>query len=830
MSEHLVPFQPQLPSSPLTPPPQGGRPLAEDNEIQIRELWAVLARNKLLIALCILVVAGGVMALTYMATPVFRASATLRLDEKGPTAREFDFLAGVGDRGQLATEIEVLRSRTMMGEIVDSLGLQVEATASRAMPRDELIDSIRVTENAPYREYRLTPDGRGMKIEQSGTSVAGVARVDDGWVQVDSARFRLRPQAFREKEVRIRTVPRRKAIDDLRRAVNVSRPARDANVLVIRYEGTDPELAYKIPNLVAARFIAGRNLVMKTEARSTTAFLRKQLDTIALQLAKAELQLQQFRERQQIVDIEAEAGSSVSQIATLKAQRSEIETQRRSLGELLREARARSNGRDATAFAKLLAYPTLLNNPSSAQYLSSLLKLQDERATLLSRRTSADPDVIALTTRIAELQGQIVEFVSTYLSGLDQQASALDRTLVEYGSQVEALPAREIELARLQRQPKVLENVYSVLQARLKEAEITQAVEDPSVRVIDAAYLPLRAVKPNKRINLAMGLIAGLLVGIIAAFGRDRLDQTVHTREEVQAATGTVLLGLIPPIPGGTSPSRRIGRLASVSRALSANEDPALGASDRSAVSALPRVVVAGTDPQSPTAEAYRALRTNIAFAQPDRPLRSIMFTSAMPGDGKTTTTANLGVTLAQQDLRILLLDADMRRGTLHDIFGLPRAPGLSNVLAGAATGGDVIRRVTMSGGHSVDVVTTGTLPPNPAELLASDRMTRLLEELGRSYDMILIDTPPLGAVTDAAVLGTKSDAVVFVTRASATNRGSLAYAVDQLRHVRANVIGVVLNDFDSQRDTRYYSYGQYGYGYHYSYASGSADPQRSES
>jgi capsular exopolysaccharide synthesis family protein len=217
--------------------------------------------------------------------------------------------------------------------------------------------------------------------------------------------------------------------------------------------------------------------------------------------------------------------------------------------------------------------------------------------------------------------------------------------------------------------------------------------------------------------------------------------------------------------------------------------------------------------------EAYRTLRTNLAFARPNDPAKSIVFTSPRPGDGKTTSVANLAATLAQQDLRVLVIDADLRRGVLHRLLGARRKPGLSDLLVGTVKLGDAIQNVDAGENARVSVIGTGFLPPNPAELLGSGRMKDLLQQLEPLYDAILIDCAPVNLFTDAAVAGTQADGVLLVARAGTTSGGELAYSMDQLRNVRLPVLGVVLNDFDFKRDVRYS--GAYYYAPDYSYSAG---------
>jgi tyrosine-protein kinase Etk/Wzc len=212
-----------------------------------------------------------------------------------------------------------------------------------------------------------------------------------------------------------------------------------------------------------------------------------------------------------------------------------------------------------------------------------------------------------------------------------------------------------------------------------------------------------------------------------------------------------------------------------------------------------------------PATEAYRSLRTNINFARAASPPKALVFTSPMPGDGKSTTAANMALVLAQQGGRVILVDADMRRGVLHEMFGQRVEPGLANVLVGAAPVSEVLRTIPLDGGRALDFIPSGLRPPNPAELLSSEAMTRFLREMGDRYDAIVFDAPPLNLVTDAALLGTLADGVVLVARAGVTEEEPLQFAMDQVERVRAPLLGTVLNGVDERRQA-YYGGGAHGY------------------
>jgi tyrosine-protein kinase Etk/Wzc len=298
-------------------------------------------------------------------------------------------------------------------------------------------------------------------------------------------------------------------------------------------------------------------------------------------------------------------------------------------------------------------------------------------------------------------------------------------------------------------------------------------------------------------LSLGLALVVGLVLGAGSAFAREHLDTRVRSREDLQLIMpGVPILGIIPRIQAAHVRASWLPRLHAPQTLPAAR------------VNGFQARLIAVHDPRSPISEAYRSLRTNITFSRPERTPKTLVFTSPTPGEGKSTSTENLAATLAQQGLRCVLLDADLRRGVLHEVLDLGREPGLSNVLLGTCRVEDARSAITLENGATFDFVPTGTLPPNPAELLGSERMRAVLSGLAEQYDAVLLDAPPLNLVTDAAVLGTVADGVIIVARAGFTDRGALEYAVEQLNVVRAPILGTVLNDIDQKRDRYYGGYG----------------------
>jgi capsular exopolysaccharide synthesis family protein len=312
--------------------------------------------------------------------------------------------------------------------------------------------------------------------------------------------------------------------------------------------------------------------------------------------------------------------------------------------------------------------------------------------------------------------------------------------------------------------------------------------------VIDEALLPLGPVSPDVRTNVMIAGGLGLLVGVLGAFLFDSLDDTLRTTDDVELFSGLLSIGAIPHFQSSskTGTPKDMG------------EEPG----ER-------RRLISITAPASPTAEAYRALRSSILLSAIDNPLRTLVITSAFMSEGKSTLSANIAVMLAQRGERVLIVDADLRRSTLHLLFGLRRpAQGLTNLLSRQTDESVILHPVTQV--PSLAYLPAGAVPPNPAELLASHRMAEMMRQWSEQYDRVIIDTAPILAVSDSLAPAARADSVLLVVRAGVTRKKALMRTREMLRRVNAHLLGAVVNDIDMRKDSYYNYSGPYTYGYGY--------------
>lgn len=388
-----------------------------------------------------------------------------------------------------------------------------------------------------------------------------------------------------------------------------------------------------------------------------------------------------------------------------------------------------------------------------------------------------------------------VLFSNVEIIALETKTTEYKQLVDQYVDQLNRLPERSLKYAGLDRERQVNEKYYILMKTKYQESRITEASKMSNVRIVDPAIPPERPVKPKKKLNLMLGLFIGLGLGVGIAFIKEFLDHSVRTTEDLQKF-GLSVVSIIPTI--------------NVKSAVEKAQKVSNGVENQEGEFSLKARLVSHYDPKSSVAESYRTLRTNIQFMSPDKPMKSILVSSAGPGDGKSTTVANLAITFANLGKKTLLIDADLRKPILHKVFDVQRSPGLVHVIVEELNDNDIIQKTGIS---DLYIVTSGDIPPNPSELLASQKLRDFLERMKDKFEIVLLDSPPIIAVTDASILSRVSDAIMLVVKAGSTDTRVLGRALELLSQVGCNLIGATLNCVDISS-----GYGSYSYYYNYYY------------
>jgi capsular exopolysaccharide synthesis family protein len=777
------------------PPTQS--PFDEPNqEIDLRRAWQTVARSAWIIVVCVgLAVAAAVVAARRI-VPQYNAEATVRLEDptrNGTSAAMMYF--GTDNTGSLAMASEVITSRTLASEVVDTLGLRLYVVQPPRVVRSTLIAHARLASDAPSVQYSIAkvPAGHEVRVLPAD-SVLGVFP-DTGALHLLGGTVTLSAEGKQLPRLVLAVDSRVAMAEQLRGAINVQPTNKDANVLAISYTGPDSQLVRDIPNAVAHAFVRRRMELDQGGVQQRMEYLRRQRATLAADVADAEGAIRSYLEKEGISGVADEQQALQTQLLSLETTKRELQSKREDIARALLPLSGTDTLKARDLFLeKLLTTEAFQRSGIATAEVTHYQQLLQNRADLVTRRVPTSREVLELDKSIRQSQDDIRRSTETFLANMAQEMAALQPRIDALQASLKKVPEQTIEFQKLERNRHIVEEMITLIEGQLKDAEIQAAVTDSTATMLDEAVSPSPQGGSSTTLIYAVGMFSGLLVGVFVAFMRDWLDTTVRTEQDLASIVGVAVVGTIP-------------NLQQQARSVGYRLPPPAGTDEKPAT---------GREYQTPAAEAYRTLRTNLNYLTPPRPPHVIVITSALPGDGKTTTAVNLAVTLAHQGQRVILIDAETRRGTVHDLFGIPPAPGFFDLMYGQASPGECIRRVEMEGGGTLDVLPLGSAPSvNPADLLVAGRLQPLFERLRPQYDYVIIDTPPLNLFTDGALIGAHADALLLVARADKTDRDELRYAVQQLRNVNVTLAGTILNDVEFRRGSRY----RMGYGYYYDYA-----------
>lgn len=581
-------------------------------------------------------------------------------------------------------------------------------------------------------------------------------------------------------------------------------PVKKSRLVELKFEDADPERARRILTTVADAYIEQTLETSMTDISSASTWLQDQLGKLKGELESNEIKLHDFKKDKRLLSVSLDDQSNMlaGEMEQLNGALTEARTKRARLAARVAQlAQIDRNDPSKLPATELLESPTL--KELRARYLSAESDLSSMKS---AGRGDNHPEVLSATTaaqgaRIALLEeiANILEASKRDLAAADQEIGSLAGLYAAAEQRAFDLNLLEIEYKRLARAKENTERLHTIVLERSKESELSSQMRFNNVSVVDRALTPLQPIRPRKGLTMGLGALGGVLLGFGLVVLRERLDRRIRGSEDAELLLGLTCLGTIPhaaPAPGPSRISLAPGRRA---RPVEGTASPELWVHQH---------------PTSAFAEAIRALRTNLLFSSPDRPYRKILVTSASPTDGKTTVATSLAISLARTGKSVLLVDADLRRPRLSRVFSLGQeSQGVTSVVLEPELFASAICRTDV---ENLAVLPTGTLPPNPAELLHSVAFERLLTMAGENFERVVIDSPPLVAVTDAAILSRFVDTTLLVTRSGSTRKDHAKKAARALRDVGSKVAGMVLNGVSA-------SGGAYGY---YEYYGGSEYPK----
>ena len=801
----LVPYRP----SGYTPPPREvispgypeGYVEPQSDTAGIREYVAIVRRQIWLVLAVVIIVVGPTVYSVMQIAPRYRAVSTIRLADDsrrqlaGDQQSPFDVIGRETDL--LQSQIQILTSEAVAAEAVEQSGLRLRPAPK--MPFVDEMTNIKVADSATADSISLS-FGPTSVIATSRRTQASAAYGQP--LEIEGVSFTVTQRPPISSTV-MQVVSKEDATGEALSGFSAN-PRPKTDIIDLSYVGLEPHQARRMTNALALAFQAHNAVTSQLQSKRRRIFLEGQLKQTDSMLSAATGAYSNYRSRQQVFSSKEKASAQERALVDIDVKRADLDAERRTYEALLAQASRPGESSDAS-LRSLVSSPGIAANPVIQQLYSQLSAYESARDSLTTAGAApSNPEVIALTSRINTTTDRLMSAVRSQINSIKARLQSMDNLRATSSSQIAAAPATETEEGQLSEQVQTIQKMSEELQGELQRAKMAEAVEAGQVEIVDLAK-PGGAIPSGGTRKVALGVVVALLLGIGLAIVVDGMNTSIRRRTDIERMLQVPGLAVIPRLARNTGVDRGLQRALPKKTGNGASRPPR-----RKAIEELVTV----TDMRSASAEAYRTLRTNLIFSQAVQTLRTVLVTSASPGEGKTTTAANLAVSFAHHGMRVLLVDCDLRRGRLHKIFQVPREPGMTELVIGQEEAEGVIRQTDITGLY---VIPSGNLPPNPSELLGGERMRKTLASLSEAFDLIVIDTPPLLAASDGAILATLSDGVVLVLRAGATEGEAAQQAIQQLSSVGARVVGAVLNDPDAKVPT----YGGY---YHYEYAGSGAN------
>jgi capsular exopolysaccharide synthesis family protein len=755
----------------------------------LADYWQIISRRLWLVLLIFAATtASAIWAVSRQQTQ-YQAALSIQVNDPLARSRSLNPTARLSGMDvfvdPIESEMQVLKSGTISLDVVNALGLRI-APASVDLVHSDLFRNAWVDPNASPETFELVYDDAGQTVllRRPGAPPLASGLVGEA---LDAAfvRFTAVPAPKEDRVYGVQLLPVGVAVGAVRGRISAV-PRDYTNLIDITFITNDPVMAPLILIEAAEALRRYGERKVSTAAKNEVAFIESELLGARSQLTQSLVAIQRFKESQGFTSLSSREKGLIDEAQNIARQEESLERQRSVLSEMAREMVI--VGVAEMDLVELEASLPDDVNPQILEIIEGIQNDQNELRTLIreERFTLDHPSAQAIGTRIEEREADLLEALRASLRAVENILEVLASQNVDLRERQRAFPQLENELQTLELEQGTDQITYQALLSQLTQSRILQASAEPYVDILDRP-IGSTEIDPRGQMNILLGGLLGLILGAGAAFFLEYLDRTVRTTADVESFLGVPVLGIIPRL-------RRVAEAEEKGETLPLN---------------VPLVVA--LDPLDPAAEAYRNLRMNLMFMSTEEdPIRTLLFTSPGPNEGKSTTALNFAVMLAQQGQRVLLLDADLRRPSLHKALDILREPGLTNVLVGDAQLREAIRPSVLP---NLDFLPSGPFPPNPSELLNSKAMERLLEELEGRYTHIILDSPPILAVTDSSVLGVHADGVVVVLRSGETEQKAAERAVDQLRRIGVRVFGAVLNEVATSTPEESY-YLQYYYSY----------------
>jgi capsular exopolysaccharide synthesis family protein len=730
---------------------------AERIETHLLEYLRILHKRRWTALTVFALVVGAVTAYVFTTTPLYEARAQLLIEAENPNVVAFKQVIEQDKTttDYYQTQYKILQSRSLAHKTLDALNLWNDDEFAR----DEQSAWVRTVSEWGHR----------LGGERFDRSAAGVLDSFKGPRAPEQPEARTAASGVDEPG---ETAEQSRTIDAFLRRLIIS-PVRNSRLVDVLFVSTSPQRAAQIVNAVVRVYIDSTVSVKFLASKEASDWLGQQLNEQRGKVEQSELALQRYRERGDAVALEDRENIVAQRLADLNTALTKARADRIQKETLYNRVKALQSSKEG-----LDTVPAIMSNAFIQQLKGELAQRQSQQAQLAENFGDKHPDMLKMKSTLQateqKLQAEIAKVVDSiendYLAAVSQER-ALNASLDSQKGEVLQLSRKGIEYGALRRERETNRQVFDSLLQRAKETGIGGELKTSNIRVVDAAEVPRRPAKPNKTIAILSAVIGGAILGIGLAFSVEYLDDRIKSPAEVKNVLHLPLLGMVPAL----------------SRKDAKNGPPMIGS----------------TAPPNFT-EAFMGVRTGILFSTAEEGSKSLVVTSTAPQEGKTLMASSLAITLAQAGLRVLLIDADLRRPRLHDLFDKELEPGLSNLMVTNVEASRVIRESSIPG---LWLITAGPQPPRPADLFGSARFRTFLASLKEYFDWVIIDTPPVMAVADAAVISHSASGVVFVVGCEMTSRHTARAALDTLAATaKGKMFGVILNRVNVDKNAYYYS------------------------
>jgi exopolysaccharide transport family protein len=699
----------------------------------------------------------SVLIFSFTATPVYRATARVIIEKDDPKVVSIQEVMTVDSSGldYYQTQYKIIESRGVAREVIRRLKLG-ENDEFVPKPKDTFFANIGRSVSETIDS--LTSLMKTEKPPPAGGVVVGESEEESPLVTAFIGRIKVTP-------------------------------IRNSRLVDIGFEAKDPALSAKIANNLTQAYI-DLNLETKLKAtKNAMNWLNSRLDEERKKVEQAEQALLRYKGQHNITtDFSKDVESITAQkLAALNAQVVEAEAKR---------VEAETRYKQAIALQRtpemLDSIPEVLNNELVQKIKSMEIELYKRRSEVSKKYGANHPQMVAIGNELATIQARKAEEIKRVINSLfngykvaQAREQSLKSSLDSQKGESFSLNEKAIMYSVLKREAESTQEMYDLVIKRFKETSLTENIRTGNIRIVDPAEIPRSPVKPKKTQNTLLGLIVGLSLGIGLAFFLEYLDNTIKVPDDIKERLKIPYMGPVPVFKATMDGNPG---------------NPRTPQDD----------LVTLSSPKSTASESYRGIRTSILFSAADAAPRAILVASAAPSEGKTVTAANLAVTMAQAGNRVLIIDCDMRRPRLHRMFNVPRDKGISNILVGNCTVDEAIIHSAIPG---IDIIPSGPVSPNPSEMLGSQNMTNFMKSVRDSYDLIILDSSPITAVTDTVILSRFVDGVLIVIRAGETHREIIKNGIGLLKAANARILGAILNGVEMGRDSYYYQYYYYYYG-----------------